>query len=57
MLTVFGAANLKAQQMNNDKNNYVVISKKVPQSQSILLTAEALKTEDGQNFVDFQVII
>lgn len=57
MLTLFCTTNLKAQQMNNGKNNYVVLTKKVPQLQPIILTAEALKAEDGQNFGDFQVII
>jgi len=57
MLTLFSSANLKAQQMNTNKNNYVVLTKKVPQLQPIILTAQALKAEDGQNFGDFQVII
>jgi len=57
MLTLFSTANLQAQQMNNDKNNYVVLTKKVPQLQPILLTAEALKAENGEDFGDFQVII
>jgi intracellular sulfur oxidation DsrE/DsrF family protein len=57
MLTLFSTANLQAQQMNNDKNNYVVLTKKVPQLQPIILTAEALKAEDGEDFGDFQVII
>ncbi len=57
MLALFGTADLQAQQMNNSKNNYVVLTKKIPQLQPIILTAEALKVEDGQNFGDFQVII
>ncbi|MGX1023540.1 DsrE family protein [Psychroflexus sp. MBR-150] len=57
MLTLFGTLNTQAQQMNNDKNNYVVLTKKVPQLQPILLTAESLKAEDGDAFGDFQVII
>jgi intracellular sulfur oxidation DsrE/DsrF family protein len=57
MFTLFSTANLQAQHMNNDKNNYVVLTKKVPQLQPILLTAEALKKEDGKAFGDFQVII
>jgi len=57
MFALFSTANLQAQQMNNDKNNYVVLTKKVPQLQPILLTAEALKKEDGNAFGNFQVII
>ncbi|SDE12801.1 hypothetical protein SAMN05421636_103333 [Pricia antarctica] len=57
MLTLFSTANLQAQQMDNDKNNYVVLTKKVPQLQPIILTAEALKTEEGDAYGDFQVII
>ncbi|QTY27673.1 sulfur reduction protein DsrE [Flavobacterium sp. CS20] len=57
MLTLFGTLNTQAQQMNNDKNNYVVLTKKVPQLQPILMTAESLKAEDGDAFGDFQVII
>jgi len=57
MLTLFGALNTQAQQIDNAKNNYVVLTKKVPQLQPILLTAESLKAEDGEAFGDFQVII
>lgn len=57
MLTLFSTANLKAQQHLNDKNNYVVLTKKIPQLQPIILTAEALKAEEGDDFGDFQVII
>ncbi len=49
--------NMNAQENTNFKNNYVVLTKKIPQLQPILLTAEALKAEDGENFGDFQVII
>ncbi|WP_339724734.1 sulfur reduction protein DsrE [Maribacter stanieri] len=57
MLTLFSTTNIKAQQMNTEKNNYVVLTKKVAQLQPIILTAEALKEEEGDNFGDFQVII
>lgn len=53
MLSIFSTANLQAQQ----ENNYVVLTKKVPQLQPIILAAKALKAEDGNNFGDFQVII
>ncbi len=51
------SVNMSAQENTNFKNNYVVLTKKIPQLQPILLTAEALKAEDGENFGDFQVII
>lgn len=57
MLTLLGTLNTQAQQMDNDKNNYVVLTKKVPQLQPIILTAKPLKVEDGEAFGDFQVII
>tara|TARA_R100001369_G_C3299055_1_gene165359 strand:+ start:731 stop:1153 length:423 start_codon:yes stop_codon:yes gene_type:complete len=57
MLTLFSTTQSQAQQIDNDKNNYVVMIKKVPQLQPIILTAEALKTEEGKAYGDFQVII
>ncbi|SHG40682.1 Intracellular sulfur oxidation protein, DsrE/DsrF family [Salegentibacter echinorum] len=53
MLSILSTANLQAQQ----ENNYVVLTKKVPQLQPIILAAKALKAEDGTSFGDFQVII
>ncbi|AVR47496.1 sulfur reduction protein DsrE [Christiangramia fulva] len=38
-------------------HNYVVLTKKIPQLQPIILTAEALAEEDGESFGDFQAII
>ncbi|APS39464.1 MULTISPECIES: DsrE family protein [Salegentibacter] len=46
-----------AQNNNTTKNNYVVLTKKIPQLQPILITAEELKKEDGHHFGDFQVIV
>jgi len=57
MLSLFSTIESQAQQLDNDKNNYVVLTKKVPQLQPIILTAEALKAEDGKAYGDFQVII
>jgi len=58
ILTLFSTVKLQAQhRVDHKKNNYVVLTKKVPQLQPILLTAEALKEEDGKAFGDFQVII
>lgn len=49
---------LHAQQKQEEqKQNYVVLTKKIPQLQPIILTAEALKAEDGEDFGDFQVVI
>lgn len=42
---------------SEQKENYVVLTKKIPQLQPIFLTAEALTTEDGTRFGDFKVII
>ena len=42
---------------NSNKNNYVVLTKKVPQLKPIILTAEALKAQDRDNYGVFQVII
>ena len=39
------------------KNNYVVSTTKIPQLQPIILTAEALKEEDGERFGDFQIVM
>lgn len=55
MLTLFTGTEANAQQ--DAKNNYVVLTKKVPQLQPILITAENLKEEDGHHFGKFEVII
>lgn len=57
IITLMGNTDLQAQQMDNSKNNYVVLTTKIPQLKPILLTAEALRAEDGESFGDFQVII
>ncbi|MCK0125625.1 sulfur reduction protein DsrE [Gelidibacter sp. F2691] len=57
ILTLFTSNNMTAQQETHGKHNYVVLTKKVAQLQPIILTAEALKVEDGDAFGDFQVII
>ncbi|MGJ8592942.1 MAG: sulfur reduction protein DsrE [Aquaticitalea sp.] len=57
-LTLFYGGESQAQVKDvSTKNNYVVLTKKVPQLQPIILTAEALKKEDDASFGDFQVII
>ncbi|MCP9236538.1 hypothetical protein [Lewinella sp. JB7] len=40
-----------------EMNNYVVLTKKIPQLKPILLTAEHFRAEDGDTFGDFRVII
>ena len=58
LLTFFTSADMQAQHsQNNEKNNYVVLTKKIPQLQPIILTAEALKAEEGKDFGNFEVII
>jgi intracellular sulfur oxidation DsrE/DsrF family protein len=57
LLAVFSSS-LNAQTIEgNGKMNYVILIKKIPQLQPILLTAAALKKEDGEHYGDFQVII
>lgn len=55
MLTLFTGTEAKAQ--HDTEHNYVVLTKKVPQLQPILITAENLKEEDGEHFGKFEVII
>lgn len=43
--------------LQGDKNNYVVSTTKIPQLQPIILTAEALKVEDGARFGNFQIVM
>jgi intracellular sulfur oxidation DsrE/DsrF family protein len=60
MILVFALSIFSAEAQNtmhHEKNNYVVLTSKIPQLQPIILTAEALTEEDGEKFGDFQVII
>ena len=57
-MTLFTSCSSLAQNtIDTNKNNYVILTKKVPQLEPIILTAEALKEEDGSNFGQFEVII
>lgn len=47
----------QGQQVADPLQNYVVIIKKVKQLKPILLSAQALKEADGEDFGDFQIII
>lgn len=55
ILTFFTGTQAHAQ--HDSKHNYIVLTKKVPQLQPILITAERLKEEDGEHFGEFEVII
>lgn len=52
-----GKNQLHAQHFNPEKNNYLILSKNIQQLKPILLTAEALKKEDGKDYGDFHVVI
>ena len=54
MLGISGKAQTAPQ---GERNNYVVSTTKIPQLQPIILTAEALKEEDGAKFGDFQIVM
>lgn len=56
-LLMLFSVNTQAQNHDTEKNNYVVLTKKIPQLQPILITAEELKKEDGHHFGNFQVIV
>ena len=57
LISVFGN-NVYAQEMHiSHHQDYVVLTKKIPQLQPILLTAEALRKEDGAHHGNFEVII
>jgi len=58
ILTLFTAsAQDQSTSAISQKNNYVVLTKKVPQLKPITLTAEALQAQDKENYGEFQVII
>lgn len=57
LLAVFTNPVNAQEKSKNDQQNYVVLTKKLPQLQPIFLTAEALAEEDGDNFGNFEVII
>ncbi|TXE07748.1 sulfur reduction protein DsrE [Gelidibacter salicanalis] len=57
ILTLFTTTHMTAQESTDGKNNYVVLTKKIAQLQPIILTAEALKAEEGDAYGDFQIII
>ena len=56
LLVMLSISTLAEAQSSTD-NNYVVLTKKVPQLQPILLAAEELKLEDNEKFGAFEIII
>ena len=54
---LFATSGLTQNTIHHKKNNYVVLTKTIPQLNPIILTAKALAAEDGNKFGDFQVII
>ena len=54
MLGISGYAQTNPQ---GELNNYVISTTQIPQLQPIILTAEALKEEDGAKFGDFQIVM
>lgn len=50
-------ANPANAQVQEEQQNYVILTKKIPQLQPIFLTAETLAQEDGNDFGKFEVII
>ena len=56
LLFSFFATPVNAQQQA-EQQNYVILTKKLPQLQPIFLTAETLVEEDGENFGTLEVII
>ena len=56
-LLLSGTAQLQAQDINQKKNNYLVLSKNIQQLKPVLLTAKELAKEDGKKYGAFYVII
>jgi intracellular sulfur oxidation DsrE/DsrF family protein len=50
-------AHSNAQKEISTKNDYVVLTRKIPQLKPILISAEELKKEDGKQFGNFEIII
>lgn len=54
---LFGTSQLEAQDINQEKNNYLVLSKNIQQLKPVLLTANELAKEDEKKYGEFYVII
>lgn len=58
LFSIFLTTPVNAQSpVDTDKNNYVVLTSKIPQLTPIFMTARDLAIDDGDKFGDFQVII
>ncbi|WP_037374155.1 hypothetical protein [Salinimicrobium xinjiangense] len=57
MLMMLGITANAQSGIQEEMNNYVVSTTKIPQLLPIILTAEALKEEDGSRFGDFQIVM
>jgi intracellular sulfur oxidation DsrE/DsrF family protein len=57
ILSILGISTLHAQDIPPELNNYLVLSKNIKQLKPVLLTAQELAIEDGEQFGEFQLII
>jgi intracellular sulfur oxidation DsrE/DsrF family protein len=57
VLIMWGITGNAQTNQQKEMNNYVVSTTTIPQLQLIILTAAALREEDGANFGDFQIVI
>lgn len=57
VLVMLGITGKAQTSLQGDMINYVVSTTMIPQLQPIILTAEALKEEDGTKFGDFQIVM
>jgi hypothetical protein len=57
LLMLLGITGNAQTNLQGEMNNYVVSTTQIPQLQPIILTAEALKEEDGAKFGDFQIVM
>lgn len=57
VLIMLGITGNAQNNQQGDRNNYVVSTTKIPQLQPIILTAEALREEDGAKYGDFQIVM
>ncbi len=57
LLMLLGITGNAQTNLQGKMNNYVVSTTQIPQLQPIILTAEALKEEDGEKLGDFQIVM
>ncbi len=58
-ITLFGGLTEVSAQTtyNKEQNNYIVLTRKIPQLKAILSAADELATSDGDKFGEFHVVI